>query len=416
MPFTATATAVPTPPIVPAAPPTTPTGRAGNASPLRAIEIGLANERERYHATVRFGTPDRVPLTPGGPRESTLDVWHTQGLPTDVDWYAYLMQTIGIPWQPSPRPDLGVSFKMIPWFEEKVLEHKDGHYIVQDWMGAITEISDTYDYTYIRSAKDFVTRRWRRFPVESEEDWEKKLKWRYDARDPQRLPPDFAERCGALRQRGDVLRLSINGPFWQLREWCGLENLCLMLIEQPEFVERMIGFWTEFIAQTLSPVLEQVDVDEVLISEDMAYKEHSMISPAMTRRFLLPTWQVWAEMIKRRGSTVAAMDSDGCIDELIPLWIEAGIDLCEPIEVAAGNNIVALRRRFGKKMAYRGGVDKRALAAGGAVMRREVIRVVPPLLVDGGFLPSCDHGVPPDISWPTFVEYTRLLARLTGWL
>jgi hypothetical protein len=26
------------------------------------------------------------------------------------------------------------------------------------------------------------------------------------------------------------------------------------------------------------------------------------------------------------------------------------------------------------------------------------------------------HGVPPDISWPDFVEYSRLLAQLTGWL
>jgi hypothetical protein len=61
---------------------------------------------------------------------------------------------------------LPVSFQMIPTFAEKVLEHKDGHYIVQDWMGAITEISDEFDYTYIRIARDFVTRKWHKFPVE----------------------------------------------------------------------------------------------------------------------------------------------------------------------------------------------------------------------------------------------------------
>jgi hypothetical protein len=42
--------------------------------------------------------------------------------------------------------------------------------------------------------------------------------------------------------------------------------------------------------------------------------------------------------------------------------------------------------------------------------------VIPPLLETGGFIPGCDHGVPPDISWPNFIEYTRLLAQLTGWL
>lgn len=64
----------------------------------------------------------------------------------------------------------------------------------------------------------------------------------------------------------------------------------------------------------------------------------------------------------------------------------------------------------------RGGIDKRALAAGGEVMRAEVMRVVPPLLEDSGFIPGCDHGVPPDISWPDYVVYSRLLARLTSWL
>jgi hypothetical protein len=49
-------------------------------------------------------------------------------------------------------------------------------------------------------------------------------------------------------------------------------------------------------------------------------------------------------------------------------------------------------------------------------MRDEVMRVVPPLLKGGGFIPGCDHGVPPDISWPNFVAYARLLAQLTGWL
>ncbi len=53
---------------------------------------------------------------------------------------------------------------MNPMFEEKVLEHRDGHYVVQDWMGNVVEISDTFDVTYIRNAVDFVTRKWHRFP------------------------------------------------------------------------------------------------------------------------------------------------------------------------------------------------------------------------------------------------------------
>jgi uroporphyrinogen decarboxylase len=149
----------------------------------------------------------------------------------------------------------------------------------------------------------------------------------------------------------------------------------------------------------------------------MAYKAHSMISPAMVRRFLVPTYRRWVAEIKEAGCLLIDVDSDGYVEELIPLWGEAGINACEPMEVAAGNDIVALRKRFGRLMAYSGGIDKRAIAAGGKVMEAEVMRVVPPLLLDGGgFIPSCDHGVPPDISWPDYIAYSKLLSQLCGWL
>jgi len=375
------------------------------------------NSRQRFRETLLFGRPDKVPLQPGGPRESTLRAWREQGLPEGVHYYPYLMELLGIEREETrPYVALDVSFKMTPTFEEKVLEHRDGHTIVQDWMGAITEISDEFDYTYIRSAKDFVTRKWHRFPVQSREDWEERMAWRYDPYHAERFPPDFEDRCAALRNRDYALTISVNGPFWQMREWVGMENLCVLMIDDPDFVLEMAHTWTEFVSATLRQITDRVELDAVHLSEDMAYKAHSMISPAMVRRFLMPAYRRWVSEIKASGCPIVDMDSDGNIEVLIPLWIESGINVCDPIEVAAGNDIVAYRARFGRQMAYRGGIDKRAIAAGGQVMRDEVLRVVPPLLVEGGFIPSCDHGVPPDISWPNFVEYTRLLAQLTGWL
>lgn len=373
--------------------------------------------RERFRASLTFGRPDRFTLSPGHPRESTLAAWHSQGLPAGADWQAYLWHTLGLePESTRPRVGLGVSFKMIPTFEEVVLEHRDGHYIVQDWMGAITEISDRFDYTYIRSAKDFVTRKWHRFPVQSREDWETKIRWRYDPRHPARFPADFDDRCRALRDRDYPLELVFNGPFWQLREWCGLEGLCFLMADDPDLVAEMAAFWTEFVMRTLEPVLERVELDYVEISEDMAYKAHAMISPAAVRRFVLPSYQRWVPAIKESGCPVVSVDSDGYIADLIPLWLEVGINCTQPVEVAAHNDIVAYRRQYGRRLAFRGGLDKRAIAAGGEALRAEVMRVVPPLFEEGGAIPGVDHGVPPDISWPSFVELARLLAELSGWL
>jgi uroporphyrinogen decarboxylase len=376
------------------------------------------NQQERYLQTIFFGQPDKIPLNPGGPRESTLAAWYSQGLPKDRPWRETLMDIIGVEIEKTlPKVDLDVSFIMIPTFEEKVLSHERGHYIVQDWMGAVTEISDVYDYTYIRRAKDFVTRKWHSFPVKNRKDWEENIKWRYDPNAKGRYPEDFAARCKQLRNRDYVLGLTFSGPFWQLREWCGMEGLCVLMIEQPEFVLDMVSFWHKFVLETLTPILEHAPPDWIQINEDMAYKMHSMISPTMVRKFLLPTWRSWIQNIKNASpDTAVLMDSDGYVGELLPLWVETGFDACTPMEVAAGNDIVAFRKEYGTRIAYLGGIDKRALAKGGDVMHSELQRVVPPLLKQGGYIPSCDHGVPPDISWANFIEYTQHLARLTGWL
>ena len=103
-----------------------------------------------------------------------------------------------------------------------------------------------------------------------------------------------------------------------------------------------------------------------------------------------------------------AVDSDGCIDELIPLWIEAGINVCDPVEVAAGNDIVRFRHKYGRNMAFQGGVDKRRIAEGGHCIEAELERLKP-VIDSGGFIPGCDHGIPSDVSWPDFVHYVRIL-------
>jgi uroporphyrinogen decarboxylase len=136
----------------------------------------------------------------------------------------------------------------------------------------------------------------------------------------------------------------------------------------------------------------------------------------MTREFLLPVYKKWVSYFKANGVPVIDMDSDGYIEELIPIWIEAGINVCDPIEVAAHNDIVHFSKMFGDKMAYTGGVDKRAIAKGGRVIEEELKRISPVISKRGGFIPGCDHGVPNDISLENFIHYSKLLAQYTGWL
>ncbi len=373
------------------------------------------NSRERYIAALTFAPVDRIPFAPGWGRESTLARWHKEGLPVGVDPVAHAREILGItPERHGEMVWLGADFRNLPIFEEKVLEHKDGHYIVQDWKGNICEISDQFDVTYLRNAKDFVTRRWIKCPVENRADWEA-MKERYRLDAPGRFPDDFVQRCKKAADRDWLLSVSISGPFWQMREWCGFEGLCMMMIEDPQLVDEMAAFWTRFVSEMLQRILAHVTFDCLFISEDMAYKAKSMISMDMARRFCMPSWRQWCGQVRSAGVPLVDMDSDGFIGELIPLWIESGINVCDPAEVAAHCDILDFRRQFGRRIAYRQGVDKRCMAKGGQAIRDELKRLEP-LIRDGGFIPGCDHAVPSDVSWPNFLDYCGLLARMTGWL
>ncbi len=374
------------------------------------------NPRQRTLETILFGNPDRVPFTPGGARRSTLEHFRETGLPEDVrdyNQYAYRKAGGDLAW-PKGGPRFGVNERMIPQFEEKVLEVRENSQVVQDWKGNVCEIGLEFTAEYLRNAIDFVTRRWIKCPVESRDEWEA-MKARYDARTPERYPSNAEELRGTLREREWYVGLHFSGPFWQMREWLGFEGLCMMFHDDPALVQDMVAFWTEYVCELLTHALQYVTPDEVHLSEDMAYKGHSMLSPAMTREFLFPAYQRWGEVVRGAGVPVYAMDSDGQIDELIPIWLDAGINMCDPIEVAAGNDIVAFRKRFGHDMAYRGGIDKRCIAKGGAAIEAEIERVRP-VVEDGGYIPGCDHGVPADIAWPDYEYYVELLARVTGWL
>lgn len=370
--------------------------------------------RDRYLAVLLHGQTDRVPLMPGGPRESTLRAWRHHGLADGANYVNALEAALGFPLEHPRLAALPVHLTMIPEYEERVLERRSGHLVVQDWKGNVVEIADCYDASYLRHARDFVTRRWIRCPVMERADWPA-VRDRYRADDPRRWPADWMVRAAAHSHDTSVVTtIQVNGPFWQLREWCGFERLCELFVDDPAFVEQMIEFWADFVSGILTRVLKHARLDRLGISEDMAFKAHSMVSPHMTRRFLLPAWKRWVDQVRSAGCPLVDMDSDGYIGELIPIWLDAGINVCDPLEVAAGNDLPAYAGVCGRRMAWFGGVDKRAIAQGGVTMRRELERLAP-VIEAGGYIPSCDHAIPPDISWPDFVAYAQTLAHYCGY-
>jgi uroporphyrinogen decarboxylase len=136
----------------------------------------------------------------------------------------------------------------------------------------------------------------------------------------------------------------------------------------------------------------------------MAYKNGPLISPKMFDEFVAPYYRRLTGFLRAHGVDVICVDTDGDCRRLIPGFLQAGVSGLYPFEVQAGMDIVEVRKNF-PRLLIQGGIDKTKIALGGAAIDAELEAKLPSLLSQGGFIPCCDHLVPPDVSWENFVYY-----------
>ncbi len=253
-----------------------------------------------------------------------------------------------------------------------------------------------------------------RYPVETRADFEA-LKERFQPDQARRLPADWVAKLQEWAQRDYPLRMGSwpCGFFGALRQLVGPERLFYLFHDDPALVHEMVSFFADFWVTLLDRVMPQVrplHVDRYDIWEDMAYKSGSFISPRMFREFLLPGYQELTGFLRDNGISTILVDCDGNVERLIPLWWEAGVNGVFPLEVTAGMDVVRLRAQFPRFLFF-GGIDKRAVAAGGQALQDELEYKLGALAL-GGFVPFVDHFVPPDVSWANYQEYRSRLAEL----
>jgi uroporphyrinogen decarboxylase len=184
-----------------------------------------------------------------------------------------------------------------------------------------------------------------------------------------------------------------------------------LFYDDPSFLEEMMDADAEFLVAMLSQMLEETDIDVFGFWEDMAYKTAPLISAEMVRRYMLPRYRRVIDFGRSRGVHFFGLDSDGNVDPLIPVWMDAGIDILYPFEVQAGMDVCAVRKKYGRELKIWGGVDKRPLVEGPAAIDRELQRIAP-LIRDGGYVPMLDHSTPPNVSYENYRYFLGALKKL----
>lgn len=353
--------------------------------------------RERFLATMTYGYPDRPAAGDYFYYDSTRERWEREGLPRGVDLAAYFeMDFDPLRWQVPVCPGV------LPPYPVETLGETDEYVVKRQGGGEVVRI--------LKNVPPPAMPQWLRYPLSSRRDWAAFGKL-LDPDTPGRLPMDMQALAASYQQRDYPLGMWIGGSYGFLREWWGVEGLSLLLYDDPALVEEMMERLTHLFVTLLERVLaSRVDLDWVFFWEDMAYKTGPLISPALYRKFCEPFYTAIMERVRRARIPVVMMDSDGDISELIPFWLDMGITVMHPMEVAAGMDVVRCRGQYGRQIGFYGGIDKRACAGTRADIRREVLPKLEACLGEGGFIPAFDHAIPPDVSFDNY-RYFRDLIR-----
>ena len=380
------------------------------------------NTREHYVAIMTFQETERTLLWEFGYWARTLQRWYKEGLPLikglpeevqgGTSVYA---ECAGVRIGQHAAHDAHDYFGMdpalvrvplntvaYPPFEQKIIEDHGDWYIWQDPDGCLRK--DLKDKSTLPSIVGT--------PVKTREDWERYKAERLKPTLDGRLPSNWSQLVEEYKRRDYPLGLGQNqGFFGTPRFLLGEVEVLTKYYDDPEMMKDMNNYLADFWIALFDGVLREVDVDTVFIWEDMCYKGGPLISPDTFREFVLPGYQKLTSFLRECGVKIINVDSDGNVWKLIPLWLEGGITGLYPFEVAAGMDIVEVRKAF-PKLGIIGGIDKRAVAQGKEAIDQELESKVPSMLKHGGYIPTIDHHASPDISFENFKYYRQKLEQI----
>ena len=374
--------------------------------------------RQRLLATLDFEPCDHPPYWEWAYWPETLDRWYGEGLERRVGYPDTMLKSEPLnggagDWRP-PMPreqDAHTALNLDEGYFHppvhgriplpvpvQVLEEDQHMRIIIDTDGITKKIlKETMSMPMFLS-----------YPIKNRQDWEEmkaNLNWSFRAR----VPDDWDEIAASLRgERSFPVSLLgyPEGLFGHLRDLLGADFLLLAFYDEPDMLHDILDTLTDLWISLWEEQTAQFEADSVTFWEDMCYRSGPLISGKMFRSFLMPYYKRLTDAGRGMGIRHYLVDTDGDMRKLIPLWIESGITGIYPFEVQANMNVEEIGKQY-PDLALMGGIDKREIDKGPQAIDRELEKRLPFLLQRGGYVPTLDHHVTPEVSWPDFVYYRK---------
>ena len=365
------------------------------------MDANTITNRDRILRTLQCRSADRAPFGVGVgfiPWETTLARWRKESGIGDLDVGGYFGYDRGFATVPA-------EYGPFPHFTSAIIAEDDEYVTSTEYRGLT-----------LRARKDggsmpeFLDN-----PVKTPDDWKRYKAERLQFRIDERLSGlgEFAAavaRTDAPVQAGDYPW----GVFGTPRDLLGAEEFLIGFYTQPELIRDIMQSYTDLWLHLYTAISSEVRIDHIHIWEDMSGRNGSLISMQMVEEFMMPCYDRIIRFAEDMKIPLISVDSDGLVNELVPVMMGHGVNVFFPFEVQAGNDILEYRRRF-PEIGILGGLDKNALddRAPTEAMHRELVKAEK-MLVIGGYIPGFDHLIPPNVSWQKWSYFMEALRNLIG--
>jgi uroporphyrinogen decarboxylase len=197
------------------------------------------------------------------------------------------------------------------------------------------------------------------------------------------------------------IRYDVGGIFESAWALYGLDKFLIDLYDSPEIPCAIMDCYTDLMISNVHNLMKEAQgkIDIVYTYDDVAVQNSLMMSPVMWRKYIMPRHLRLNQVIKSYNLKIL-YHSCGAIYPLIkPLVEELGIDVLNPLQPrAALMDMEKIKREFGEKIAFHGGIDLQQTMAHGTPddVRSEVASRIAILGVDGGYICTTAHYIQAD--------------------
>ncbi len=353
--------------------------------------------REEYIAHMTFQDTGREMFTElFGPLGALEREWRAAGVPEDeIDLSAF-------GWDSVKYVHLNCCTGAVTGFEPCVISDTPDERILIDEMGRKSRLCK-------QSATIPLPLE---YPVETADDWMRVRRW-YEFSES-RVDVESLKRAKKLQEQGYLVIASMPGGFDEPRQLLGEAGLCMAFYDEPEMIEDMLGLMADTTLKVFERVFDYVTIDNLSIHEDLAGKSGPLIGPAQIGEYLRPYYRrVWDE-VRLHGGSLFSQDSDGNMNAVVDAFLDCGVNIMYPFEPGSGMDLIDTRKKYGRRVAVKGGIDKYVLRGTKADIERELTYKLGETARHGGAAFALDHRIPNGVPIENYRYYVRLGRELLG--